>query len=1381
MLMALVLALGAQGNLADAITVNPATSSTTTSPSVTGSGFTSFTVAPSENAVRESVRITTNGGIQLIATGGGNSVRTTSLTLTEKDTNGANAVDGNFFSGNTDLGSTVTITGYFTSLNKRTITVTDTTPNSTNPAYTKVDPVTYTYYVVKSDNDIRPTDTIRLTKGGSGVNSQGYITGVDGRSDFYIHGGNSDLPVRYSAVGGGNLYYIDASGTKQSLSNTATLSSVISGRIQVWLDANNSGLTAAEDFDEGNTHIVTVDIGNTANADGKDAFKVAYIYGTPSLDINLTPDGGSAVDGDSTLTGAGTTVTANANDTKSKYSFTGGTAGSSAGTITATVTDGKGATVNSGVVVKFDLASTGTPGGYLSLTTGTIVDNTNRVPTSSPSIAQILYVQTDGSGIAAVTYRFGSVEKQDITVTAVGLPSKKVTAALSGASPLVLSMETNARQSGSTKKYDLVALVEDDGEIPTGRYAVTFRTNDGTLTRVTPNPAVADMATGQTAPGDFTTSDEEVDVGTNALGEAHVIYDIGDNTGRQEIHASIVIGSDRQEVTFVVNGPAQRTTTTTTTTEDTTPPTNTITVTPTSLSGEAGDVVSFRVSGIGATAFTVTGNAAFTSAGGLFTETGLTRTVRLPDTAGTTYSLTVSAISATGYDPVTVPVTVTAAAAPAAPSSGTLTITAVGSRSGSQQAIRVAASPTPTSALVVTLTGVTNPTTVTIPANSSSRTVAATLVNASAAQTLTATATNYDTGTVTIPAAAPGTGTGTGTGTRTVVTGGTPSRITISGLSAHSGTVNQQLELPLSVRVLDANGIGVADARVTFRVRRGQGRLSQRGNGLAIPKRTDQGGYARADFTPLGVGPITVEAKATGVTREVTFTITATGSAPTPETPGTGDPMPSTTVSPVLNAGVSAASRPPMLWVSGGKIYGLVGSEVKVFIGGVENAISLAVGGGKIYWTAQTSETHGTLNSANLDGTDAKELRALWGVPRGITVDTADSKLYWVDAANRLQRADLDGSDIQNVLRNLSDPKDVAVSGGNAYWVGNGDGTDTLVFVNLTDPKKEIHPIAATSGIYGGLAIAGSKVYWTEQVSETHGTLNSANLDGTGVAELRDESLWGAPRGIAVDTARSRLYWTDAVGRLQRSNLDGSGIHNVAKGLGLPGDMVISNSIMEPAQTPSKAPTASASKYDVNEDGTVTKADRNAVAAASLMDSPDAKYDVNGDGEVDVLDVLEVADNITLGAASAPTFLGMKLTAVQIERLQEQIEMLIATGDRSPTALKTLIYLQQLLATARPEKTQLLANYPNPFNPETWIPYELATDTDVRITIYNAQGVVIRTLQLGQQAAGYYTDRERAAYWDGRNALGEQVASGIYFYQLETDTLSTLRKMVILK
>ena len=68
-----------------------------------------------------------------------------------------------------------------------------------------------------------------------------------------------------------------------------------------------------------------------------------------------------------------------------------------------------------------------------------------------------------------------------------------------------------------------------------------------------------------------------------------------------------------------------------------------------------------------------------------------------------------------------------------------------------------------------------------------------------------------------------------------------------------------------------------------------------------------------------------------------------------------------------------------------------------------------------------------------------------------------------------------------------------------------------------------------------------------------------------------------------------------------------------------------------------------------------------------------------------------------------------------------------------------------------PDETTLLANYPNPFNPETWIPYQLANPSDVVISIYDARGQVVRRLALGHQPAGYYTHRSRAAYWDGRN------------------------------
>ena len=109
------------------------------------------------------------------------------------------------------------------------------------------------------------------------------------------------------------------------------------------------------------------------------------------------------------------------------------------------------------------------------------------------------------------------------------------------------------------------------------------------------------------------------------------------------------------------------------------------------------------------------------------------------------------------------------------------------------------------------------------------------------------------------------------------------------------------------------------------------------------------------------------------------------------------------------------------------------------------------------------------------------------------------------------------------------------------------------------------------------------------------------------------------------------------------------------------------------------------------------------------------------------------------------------------------------------------IQLPELVAYEIPVETQLLRNYPNPFNPETWIPYHLANNSDVLLSIYDINGALVRELDLGHQRAGYYTDRSHSAYWDGRNAWGEPVASGVYFYQLRAGDYLKLRKMVILK
>ena len=203
---------------------------------------------------------------------------------------------------------------------------------------------------------------------------------------------------------------------------------------------------------------------------------------------------------------------------------------------------------------------------------------------------------------------------------------------------------------------------------------------------------------------------------------------------------------------------------------------------------------------------------------------------------------------------------------------------------------------------------------------------------------------------------------------------------------------------------------------------------------------------------------------------------------------------------------------------------------------------------------------------------------------------------------------------------------------------------------------------------------------------------------------------------------------------------------------------------------------------DVNNDGRVNILDLVLISTNFGKTEPDPpEADINGDGIVDIADLVLSASAFGTGGGAAPLLNASgldTLTTAEVKGWLSQAQHLDITD---ATSRNGILFLEQLLAALTPEKTVLLPNYPNPFNPETWIPYHLATPTEVQITIYDATGKVVRRLDLRYQPTGYYTDRSRAAYWDGKNALGEPVASGIYFYQLETAQVSLLRKMVILK
>ena len=201
---------------------------------------------------------------------------------------------------------------------------------------------------------------------------------------------------------------------------------------------------------------------------------------------------------------------------------------------------------------------------------------------------------------------------------------------------------------------------------------------------------------------------------------------------------------------------------------------------------------------------------------------------------------------------------------------------------------------------------------------------------------------------------------------------------------------------------------------------------------------------------------------------------------------------------------------------------------------------------------------------------------------------------------------------------------------------------------------------------------------------------------------------------------------------------------------------------------------------DINNDGIVNILDL-VVIASNFGQTGESRADVNSDGVVNIIDLTLVAGAIGGGAAAPSAWdrdLEVTATRNQVEqwlRQARQVNLADATFQHG------ILMLEQLLVVLTPKEAALLPNYPNPFNPETWIPYQLAEPANVSISIYAVDGRSVRTLHLGHQAIGTYESQSRAAYWDGRNVLGEPVASGVYFYTLTAGEFTATGKMLIRK
>ena len=229
---------------------------------------------------------------------------------------------------------------------------------------------------------------------------------------------------------------------------------------------------------------------------------------------------------------------------------------------------------------------------------------------------------------------------------------------------------------------------------------------------------------------------------------------------------------------------------------------------------------------------------------------------------------------------------------------------------------------------------------------------------------------------------------------------------------------------------------------------------------------------------------------------------------------------------------------------------------------------------------------------------------------------------------------------------------------------------------------------------------------------------------------------------------------------------------------------------------------------DINRDGVIDIIDLVQVGRMFTQTGEGLAADVDGNDAVDIFDLVRVArrfnqSSIVAAAPSAhiasqkfnysaahqsiqQTGTHGRTTAMDsdvIRRLRSALAELERISDVMPEVRLGADLLRNWLAANAgiPTKTQLLPNYPNPFNPETWIPYHLSHDTDATLSIYDAKGALVRQFDLGHRSAGFYTDKGHAVYWDGDNERGESVASGTYFYQLRAGDYTALRRMVILK
>ena len=484
----------------------------------------------------------------------------------------------------------------------------------------------------------------------------------------------------------------------------------------------------------------------------------------------------------------------------------------------------------------------------------------------------------------------------------------------------------------------------------------------------------------------------------------------------------------------------------------------------------------------------------------------------------------------------------------------------------------------------------------------------------------------------------------------------------------------------------------------------------------------------------------------------------------------------------------------------------LDGSNVEGLAWGLTSPTDIAVDstGGKIYWTDAGT---GQIQCASLDGSNQQNLVFGLVSPSGIALDVAGNKVYWTDTGTgQIQRANLDGSNVEGLAWGLTSPTDIAVdsTGGKIYWTDAGTGQIQCASLDGSNQQNLVFGLVSPRGIAIGIPQPGGTLRFNPShfPDQTFTVGQAVNLQlpapAVGTPPYSYTLTPALPAGLHFEFQDFRDAYGVIRGTPTTQMLPGLYTYTGTDIRGASGALRFTITVI------SAAPT----RLDVNSDGQVDVTDLVIVSifyGTRVPAGTNFPSDVNLDGVVNLLDLTLIAQEIdaTEGDANGVPSLGdlevvLAAVAAALEGAAaapnglsdgiayRNVVAALADARLEEEAPETVLKaLQQLLTEMEmaevPESTALLPNYPNPFNPETWIPYHLATDAVVVLTIYDVRGSLVRALRLGSQPAGVYESRGRAAYWDGKNQLGEKVASGLYFYTLTAGDFTATRKLLIAK